>query len=96
MTIFDTVLALHPGDEQGRMLRSPALRASGRCYAFTTGDAMVVKLPAARVAQLIAAGLGEPCAPRPGRPMREWVRVPAEDCLDLVLEARAFVTAPPP
>lgn len=94
MTVFDTVLALHPGDEPGRMLHAPALRASGHCYAFTTGDAMMVKLPAARVARLVAAGLGEPCAPRPGRPMREWVRVPAEGSLDLVLEARAFVSAP--
>ncbi len=93
--VFDAVLALHPGDEVGRMLRSPALRAAGRCYAFTSGDAMIVKLPAARVGQLVAAGVGEPCAPRPGRPMREWIRVPAAGSLDLILEARAFVTGRP-
>ncbi|WP_326999878.1 hypothetical protein OHA72_32685 [Dactylosporangium sp. NBC_01737] len=94
--VFDAVLRLHPGDEVGRMLRSPGLKTGGRCYAFTSGDDMIVKLPAARVAELVAAGVGLPCSPRPGRPMREWVRLPAQDCLAHVLDARAFVAVTPP
>lgn len=46
---------------------------------------------------LIDAGLGEPCSPRPGRPMRQWVRIPDPDeeaALSYVLEARAFVAGP--
>jgi hypothetical protein len=93
LAAFAAVLELHPDDEEGRMLRSPGLRTGGRFYAFTSGDEVIVKLPAARVADLVASGAGQPCSPRPGRPMREWVRLPAPDCLPYVLEARAFVSA---
>ncbi|MGW6144547.1 hypothetical protein [Streptomyces sp. NPDC055140] len=55
----------------------------------------MVKLPAARVAELIEVGAGRPCAPRPGRPMRQWVRLTpadAELCLAYLTEAREFAT----
>jgi hypothetical protein len=92
--VTDQVLARHRGDETGRMLRSPGLRTGGSFYAFAPPGALVVKLPEERVRALIAEGRGEPCAPRPGHPMREWVRLPDPDeetALALVLEARAFV-----
>ena len=88
------VLARHPGDEPGRMLQSPGLRTDGAFYAFAPPGALVVKLPQERVLALVGEGLGEPCSPRPGRPMREWVRIPGPDeetALSYVLEARAFV-----
>ncbi len=94
--VTERVLEQHPADEPGRMLHSPGLRTEGVFYAFAPSGALVVKLPADRVAALIEDGLGEPCSPRPGRPMREWVRIPAPDpvrALALVLEARAFVAA---
>ena len=90
------VLARHPGDEEGRMLNAPGLKAGGKVYAFAGGDGdVIVKLPAARVTELVGSGEGQPCSPRPGRPMREWVVVPAADlgrCLAYVLEARGFVS----
>jgi hypothetical protein len=92
--VTERVLRDHPEDEPGRMLQSPGLRTDGRFYAFAPVDALVVKLPADRVTALVGAGRGEPCSPRPGRPMREWVRIPAPDeetALSYVLEARAFV-----
>jgi hypothetical protein len=88
------VLDLHPADEEGWMLHSPGLRTGGRFYGFASAEALVVKLPAARVAELIADGRGGPCSPRPGHPMREWVVIPTPDeqaCLSYLLEARAFV-----
>ncbi|MFY0409461.1 hypothetical protein [Solicola sp. PLA-1-18] len=96
--VFDAVcgrvLAEHPEDDEGLMLRSPGLKGpAGRFYAFVAGDGVIVKLPAPRVAELIETGAGEPCSPS-GRRMREWVRVPAPDeetCLAHVLAARAFV-----
>ncbi|MFF5227779.1 hypothetical protein [Dactylosporangium sp. NPDC000521] len=96
--IFAAALRRYPGDGIGRMLGSPALRTGGRCYAFAAGDDLIVKLPAARVAELVAAGTGRPCSPRPGRPMREWVRVPLDlsDVLSYVVEARTFVAGPSP
>ena len=78
------------------MLHAPGLRTAGKSYAFATADDLVVKLPAPRVAQLVGSGRGQPCAPRPDRPMREWVCIPAPDeesCLSYVLEARTFVAA---
>lgn len=78
------------------MLRSPGLKTAGKFYAFATAADLVVKLPASRVDDLVGSGRGLPCSPRPGRPMKEWVRIPAldeESCLDYLLEARAFVSA---
>lgn len=92
--VSQQVLAAHPDDDEGRMLRSPALRTSGAAYAFVTAAGLVVKLPEDRVAQLVESGRGLPCSPGRGRPMREWVRLPATDeavCREYVLEARAFV-----
>ncbi len=98
--VFESVsrrlLDAHPGDERGRMLHSAGLKTAGTFYAFTTKGALVVKLPAARVDELIANGAGQPCAPAKGRPMREWVRLtPADEgaCAAYVLEARTFVAA---
>ena len=88
------VLAVHPDDETGRMLHAPGLRTAGRFYGFAAGTDLVVKLPEARVAELVDSGLGLPCSPRPGRPMREWVQLPAPDlesCVAHLLEAREFV-----
>ncbi|SDX60408.1 hypothetical protein SAMN05661080_00542 [Modestobacter sp. DSM 44400] len=90
------VLAMYPGDEEGRMLRSPGLTTSGRFYAFATATDLVVKLPSVRVHELVHSGRGLSCAPRPGRPMKEWVRIPSpeeESCLSYLLEARTFVSA---
>ncbi|HYH25872.1 MAG TPA: hypothetical protein VD834_11025 [Blastococcus sp.] len=89
------MLDLHPADEEGRMLQAPGLRTHGRFYGFAYADALMVKLPAARVAELIAAGRGQPCSPRAGRPMREWVRIPGpgeDECFSYLVEARAFVS----
>ncbi len=89
------VLAMHPADEEGRMLRSPALRTNGSFYAFVTPSALVVKLPSSRVDAIIDSGGGLPCSPRPGRPMKEWVRIPSPDeesCPVLRADARTFVS----
>ena len=82
------------GAEQGRMLHAVGLKTAGKFFAFTTKGELVVKLPTARVKALIAEGVGRPCEPRTGRPMREWVRLaPADEeaCAAYVIEARTFV-----
>ncbi len=78
------------------MLRSPGLKTAGKFYGFASADDLVVKLPSSRVDELIDSGRGSPCSPRPGRPMKEWVRITAPDeksCLSYLLEARSFVSA---
>ena len=92
----DRVRRMHPADEEGRMLHSPGLKANGKLYGFATGADLIVKLPAARVNDLVESGDGSPCSPRPGRPMKEWVRIAAPDadaCVAYLLEAREFVAA---
>ncbi len=78
------------------MLRSSGLKTAGKFYGFATGADLVVKLPSSRVDELIHSDRGLPRSPRPGRPMKEWVRIPAPDeesCLSYLLEARTFVSS---
>lgn len=92
--VRDRVLARYLHDDEARMLRSPGLRTAGKFYAFVTGADVMVKLPAPRVAALVASGEGRPCETKPGRAMREWVVLPvvdADSCEATVLEAREFV-----
>ena len=66
----------HPAAARSRMFGSEALTVHGKVVAFVDGEGgLVVKLPAARAAELVAAGVGEPI--RVGRsPAKEWGGVP--------------------
>jgi hypothetical protein len=69
-----------PAVRRSTMMGLPCVRFDGRFFASLdrrTG-ALLVKLPAERVAALVAAGKGEPFAPA-GRVFREWVAVPRPD-----------------
>ncbi len=90
------VMARDPAVEHGQMLHAPGLKTSGRFFAFATPEDIVAKLPASRVQELIASGIGRPCVLRRAAPMREWVRlVPDNDqaCVAYLIEARDFVAA---
>ncbi|MGH3465117.1 MAG: hypothetical protein ACRDP9_26920 [Kribbellaceae bacterium] len=62
------------------MMGYPCVRLAGRFLASydEKTSALVVKLPRARVLELIDNGDGEPFAPA-GRRFREWVSIPAVD-----------------
>jgi hypothetical protein len=71
-SIAEPLLAA-PFVTRSTMMGFPCLRVSGQFFASfdrRTG-ALVVKLPAARVDELIASGQAEPFAPA-GRRFREW------------------------
>jgi hypothetical protein len=70
--------ALESAVTKSTMMGFPCLRSGGKFFASVDRAAgnLVVKLPAGRVAEAIAAGEGAAFAPN-GRVFREWLAVPA-------------------
>jgi hypothetical protein len=88
-------LLARPGVTRSTMMGLPCLRVNEAFFASCdrrSGD-LLVKLPAARVAELVAAGRAQPFAPA-GRRFREWAAVPLERSRSwrrLLDDALAFV-----
>lgn len=81
----------------GRGFGSGALQVNGRIFAMVTRGRIVMKLPRARVADLIGAGQGSSFDAGKGKPMKEWVQLepmPDDDLLGLARESRDFVSRP--
>jgi len=58
---------------------SATLRCRGKIFAMSPDrQSLVLKLPAARVAEIIAAGDGASYSTGSGKPMKEWVAIPGE------------------
>lgn len=88
----------HAADGDGQRRRgfgSNALMVQGRIFAMVSGGRLVVKVPRARVDELVADGEGERFDPRKnGRVMREWFVLDPDGGLDwsaLAEEAWRFV-----
>jgi hypothetical protein len=86
------------GDDETRGARrsfgSTSLKANGRIFAMLVKERLVVKLPARRVEELVAAGAGERFDPGHGRVQREWLSILSaspDDWLALATESEAFV-----
>ena len=81
--------------EKGTMMGFPCLRVHGKFCASLEKDSgdLIVKLPAARVQELIASGEAVPFAPN-GRIFREWALLTDDDAArweGYLQEAIAFV-----
>jgi hypothetical protein len=81
-----------PPDTDGpRRFGSRALKVDGAAFAMVVRGAVVLKLPEARVAALLADGTGGPFGTGRGRPYREWVTLPeGEPATDLPLAREAL------
>ena len=72
-------LLKQPGVEEGTMMKTPCLRYRGDFLGmiFEREDALIVKLPAERVLELVNTGQGNPFE-FTGKRFREWLLVPRE------------------
>jgi hypothetical protein len=76
----------------GTMFGSRGLRTGKKFFAVWWHEQLVVKLPSARIEEIVGAGEAVPFEPMTGRPMNGWVVVePTADWASLVAEARDFV-----
>lgn len=71
------LMAEDPDIVEGTIMNGRCLRVGKEFLALVDykGSGLVVKLSTARVAELVAAGVGKPFAPA-GRVFKEWVSVP--------------------
>ena len=76
-----------------RRFGSNGLRVDGKIFAMLAQGTLVVKLPRARVDELVAAGHGERFDPGHGRIMKEWFVATGSKLVwaDLAREAHDFV-----
>ena len=93
--LVDELRMEDPRVEEGTMMGGRCARVGGEFLALVDfkGSGLVVKLPRARVTELIAEGVGLPFAPA-GRMFREWVAIPKRDrrrWRNLLREGIAFV-----
>ena len=73
---------------------TPGLRVRGKIFAMLAKGELVVKLPRARVDQIVTSGGGARFDPGHGRLMKEWVTNsprPGADWAEFAAEALAFV-----
>jgi len=71
-----------------------ALMRHGKLLGTLRGEQLLLKLPAARVAELIESEQGAPFDANKGKPMKEWVLANGEaDWASLLVEAAAFIDA---
>src|SRR4029450_4122722 len=72
---------------------SNAIKINKSIFAMLVNSQLVVKLPAARVAELISTGDGVPFDAGRAKPMKEWAELTVDDDASrrLVAEAMAFV-----
>ena len=81
-----------PDVSMGRALSNEVLKINDKIFAFRKDEYLVVKLPVARVGELLAAG-SKPFESG-SRTMKEWVAVPVEagSWRELMTEAKRFVS----
>jgi hypothetical protein len=95
-TLYDEVAdrLADQGVTRGSMFGMPCLKIGKKVLAGLWGDAMNFKLPPDALADALALPGAEPFDPGMGRPMKEWVVVPAaesERWADLAERSLAYV-----
>jgi len=76
----------------GKGFGAGALKVDNRIFAMLAGAHLVVKLPRARVDELVAATEGTHFDAGKGKPMKEWLELDADSELDWVALTREALT----
>jgi hypothetical protein len=83
-----------PGVTLERAFSRISLMVGGKLFASAGHGGLLIKVPAERVAELIANGDGQPFSTGGNRVMREWVvAAPTTDWRALAAESMGFVAA---
>ncbi|HYD53328.1 MAG TPA: hypothetical protein VEA99_11895 [Gemmatimonadaceae bacterium] len=83
-----------PAVTSGTMMAAVGLKVHGKIFAMLPRGRFVVKLPKARVDDLVARGIGTRFDPGHGRVMKEWLALEGHEArwLGLAREAYAYVS----
>ena len=79
---FDAAIASYPLVERRLMFGMPAAFVNGNMFASLFGERMLLRLPDAPRAELMARDGGGVFEPMPGRPMKEYALVPPSILVD--------------
>ena len=72
------LLALQPGVSRAKMFGMPSVMVGGKAFAGLNGESMIFKLSGEAHRSALALEGAKLFEPMAGRPMKEWVCVPAE------------------
>lgn len=83
-----------PTVSQTKMFGAPGLKVNGKFFATYFKGALVIKLPAERVEELVQVKKGDYFDPGMGKKMKEWLALDeqsADQWVNLAKEAKQFV-----
>jgi hypothetical protein len=86
--VVDEITATSPATS-GKMFGMPTLKSGGKAFAGLHGEAMVFKLGGKEHAEALGLAGARLFDPMGGRPMKEWVEVPATHAARWAVLARA-------
>jgi len=72
------LMALQPGVSRAKMFGMPSVMVNGKAFAGLSGESMIFKLSGEAHQAALAVDGAKLFEPMAGRPMKEWVSVPAE------------------
>jgi hypothetical protein len=93
---WSDLVAAIVADSDAVLFVSTALQVNRKMFAHTADGRLILKLPAKRVAELVAAGVGASYDAGTGKPLKEWISLQASDgdrWLPLAREAMAFIAS---
>lgn len=79
-TVMDEIVLMMPGIKGGKAFGYPAYKVNGKVFAFVCGDGIALKLPEARVHEILKTDdATKPFQPVEGTYWREWISIAPEN-----------------